>query len=138
VSDWETGGLGVPILFAAVEIQDKAKARLFADLIVSEMGTSEKVVTRQEDRTTYQSMAGLVPMLHATVALNDNHLIFRLNPATVKAALSQAKAEPANVPGWPDYEAALKTVSAPKSAVLPLERKTLFKRIYEKLKPMAA
>lgn len=138
MSDWETGGLGLPTLFAAVEIKDKAKARLFADLIVSEMGSSEKIVTSQEDGTTFWSLAGQVPMFQATVALNDKHLVFGLNPATVKAALNQAKAGSANVPGRADYQTALKTVGAPKSAVLYLDMKLLFERLYEKLKPMAA
>jgi hypothetical protein len=138
LSDWESGGLALPTLFAAAEIKDKAKARLFADLLVGGMGESSKIVKTEEDSATFWTMAGQVPMFQATIALNDTHLAFGLNSATLKSTLKQAKAGTANVPGRSDYQTAVKTVVAPKGGVLYVDLKSLFERLYEKLKPMAA
>ena len=79
-----------------------------------------------------------VALFQPTIALNDKHLAFGLNTETVKAALKQAQSAKADVPGRADYQAALKTVAAPKAGLLYLDVKTLFERLYDKLKPMAA
>ena len=138
LSDWESGGLALPTFFAAVEIQDKAKARLFADLLVGEIGEPEKLLKSEEAGTTFWTTPGPVPLMQPTIAMNDQHLAFGLNADTVKTALKQAKAAKSEVAVRADYQTALKTVAAPKAGVFYLDMKTLFERLYEKLKPMAA
>jgi hypothetical protein len=138
LSDWESGALAVPTLFAAVEIRDSAKARLFADLLMSEMGDEKKLAMSEEDGTKLWMLPNQMPAVQPTVALNDKHLIFGLNPQTVKGALKRARAGDADVPSRSDYQSALKTVSAPNAGVLYLDMKTLFERSYDKMKPMAA
>ena len=138
LSDWESGGLSLPTFFAAVEIRDKAKARLFADLLVEGMDDTKKATKSEEGGTTFWTMPADVALFQPTIALNDKHLAFGLNAQTAKAAMKQAQSAKADVPGRADYQAALKTVTAPKAGMLYLDVKTLFERLYEKLKPMAA
>jgi hypothetical protein len=70
--------------------------------------------------------------------MTDKHLMFGLNGATVKAALKQAKTDGGKLVSRPDFQTAQKTVASPTMAVLYVDLKTLFERLYEKLKPMAA
>jgi len=138
LSDWESGGLSLPTFFASVEIRDKAKARLLADLMVSEADDSKKVVISQEDGATLWTFPPEAAIFQPTFAMNETHIVFGLTPATVKAVLKQAKEAGGHVSSKADYQTALKTVAAPTSAMLFVDLKTLFERLYEKLKPMAA
>jgi hypothetical protein len=135
LSDWESGGISIPTLFAAVEIRDKAKARLFADLMVSEFGDSGKITISEEDGITLWELPAEVPVFQPVFAMNDTHLAFALTKATVKSVLKQGKEADGHIPSRADYQTAIKTVSTPSSAMLYLDLKTLFERLYEKLKP---
>jgi hypothetical protein len=138
LSDWQSGGLSLPTFFAAVEIRDKAKARLLTDLMISEMSDSKKPAESVEDGATLWSWPAEVGFFQPTLAMTDKHLMFGLNTATVKAALKQLKTDGEKVISKADYQAAMKTVVSPAMAVLYVDLKTLFERLYEKLKPMAA
>jgi hypothetical protein len=136
-SDWDSGGLSIPTFFAAAEIRNREKAGLFAELIAAEM-MDERLTKSEEGGTTFWTLGGQAPAFQVTLALNDRHMLFGLNPETVRAALKNAKPGPVNLSGRADYQAALKTVSAPDMGLLYVDMKTLFERLYEKLKPMAA
>ena len=138
MSDWNTGALAIPTLFAAVELRDGTKARLIADLLVADMGASEKIAKSEHEGTTFWALQGPVPAIQPTLAVNDKHLIFGLNPDTIKTALTQAAVKEGHLSGRGDYQTGLKTVAEPKIGVLYVDLKTLFERLYEKLKPMAA
>lgn len=136
-SDWDDGALAIPTLFAAVEIRDREKARLVAELLVAQMEEG-KTSKSEEDGTTIWTAGGMIPALQPTLALNDRHLMFALNLDTVKGALKRAKSGPGDLPGRADFQSAVKTIAAPDVSVLYVDMKTLFERLYEKLKPMAA
>ncbi|MEQ1851441.1 MAG: hypothetical protein ABMA01_07595 [Chthoniobacteraceae bacterium] len=136
-SDWDDGALAIPTLFAAVEIRDREKARLVAELLVAQMEEG-KTSKSEEDGTTIWTAGGMIPALQPTIALNDRHLMFALNLDTVKGALKRAKSGPGDVLARADFQSAVKTIAAPDVSVLYVDMKTLFERLYEKLKPMAA
>jgi len=138
LSDWESGGLSLPTVFAALEVRDKAKARALADLLVSELSDSKKPVESVDDGATLWIWPAELGLFQPTMAMTDKHLMFGLNTATVKAALKQAKTDGGKVVSRADFQTAQKTVVSPSMAVLYVDLKTLFERLYEKLKPMAA
>jgi hypothetical protein len=138
LSDWESGGLSLPTFFAAIEVRDKAKARALADLMVSKLSDSKKPVESVDDGATLWGWPAELEFFQPTLAMTDKHLMFGLNTATVKAALKQAKIDGGKVVSRADFQTAQKTVVSPSMAVLYVDLKTLFERLYEKLKPMAA
>jgi hypothetical protein len=138
LSDWESGGLSLPTFFAAFEVRDKAKARALAELLVSELSDSKKPVESADDGATLWIWPAELGIFQPTMAMTDKHLMFGLNTATVKAALKQAKTDGGKVVSRTDFQTAQKTVVSPSMAVLYVDLKTLFERLYEKLKPMAA
>ncbi len=138
LSDWEGGGLSLPTFFASLEIRDKVKARALADLMIGELSDSKKPAQTEEDGATIWSFPAELGFFQPTFAMTDKHFMFGLNGATVKASLLKAKADGGKVGSRPDYQTAQKTVVSPAMAVLYVDLKTLFERLYEKLKPMAA
>ena len=138
LSDWESGGLSLPTFFAAVEVRDVKKARLFAELMIGELSDAKKPAETAEGGVTFWTFPAELGFLQPTFALTDKHLMFGLNSATVKAALKQAKADGGKVVARADFQTAAKTVVSPSMMVLYVDFKTLFERLYEKLKPMAA
>jgi hypothetical protein len=111
---------------------------MFADLIAEDMQSDGKVTTSEEAGTTFWTLAGEIPFFQPTLALNDRHMLFGLNADTVKTALRNAKGGPANLAGRSEYQASVKTVASVDLGLLYVDMKTLFERLYEKFRPMAA
>ena len=138
LSDWEPGGISLPTFFAAVEVRDAAKARLFAELIAEQMKDGDKLVKKEEAGTTFWSLTTSVPFAQPTLGINDKHMIFGLNYSTAAAGLRQLKAGGGNLSGSPAFQSSLKTVPPPTVGLLYVDFKTLFERLYEKFKPSLA
>jgi hypothetical protein len=137
-SDWETGGIALPTLFAATEVRDPAKARLFADLIVAEMKTEGQLAEKEEDGTTYWTLTIGVPLVQPTLALNQKHMVFGLNYATAAGGIKQLKSGGPTLAQSPVFQSGMKTVVQPTVGTLYVDMKVLFERLYEKFKPMLA
>lgn len=139
-SAWDVGGMALPDFFAAVEVKDKVKARAFAELIVKEMEAEGELTTKTEGDTTFWTAAGPIGILRPTIAFNERYLIFGLNFDTAKTALKQLQEKKPNLKTHPgsSYPEALKTVVQPTAMVVYVDLKTLFERLYEKVKPMIA
>jgi hypothetical protein len=141
MSAWEAGGVALPDFFAAAEVKDKAKARLFAELIAGEIGSADQVVkTTEGDTTIWTETEGTVPFLRPTLAVNDRHLMFGLNTTALKTAMKQLAEKGPNLTthsGSP-FNSAVKTAVQPAGMLLYVDFKTLFERVYDKVKPMAA
>jgi hypothetical protein len=139
-SAWEAGSITLPDFFAAIEVKDKVKAKSFAEFLADQMkGTGELAVTTQGETTTWTSTND-VPILKPSMALNGQHLMFGLNPTALNAGMKQLAEKGPNLatqPGSP-YPAALKTVVPPMAMVLYIDAKTLFERLYDKIKPIVA
>lgn len=138
MSAWE-GGAIVPDFFAAVEVRDAVKARLFAELIAAQMGT--KVAKSELEGTTFWEAKDLeIGPIQPTLAVNEKHLMFGLNSGVVRTALAQLKTKAPNLASRPDpsYPSALKTVLQPTGGLIFVDAKTLFERLYEKAKPFIA
>jgi hypothetical protein len=140
MSAWEAGGITLPDAFAAAEVKDKAKARLFAEVIADEMKKSGEVLHRTEGDTAIWTMGGPVPYLKPTVAVNGTHLMFALNGMALSAGMKQLAEKGPNLATHPEsqYSAALKTVVPPTGMLFYVDMKNLFERIYDKVKPMIA
>jgi hypothetical protein len=137
-SDWETGGLAVPTLFASLEVRDPVKARAFAECIVAELMQGGKLSEKEEEGTKYWTLSFDIPVIQPTLALNAKHLLFGLNYATVHEGLKQLKSADAKLGQSPAFQGALKTVTTPTLGIFYLDLKTLFERLYEKFKPALA
>lgn len=138
LSDWEPGGISLPTFFAAVEVRDAAKARLFAELIAEQMKDGDKLVKKEDGGTTLWSLTTSVPFAQPTLGINDKHMIFGLNYSTAAAGLRQLKDGGGNLSGSPAFQSSLKTVPPPTVGLLYVDFKTLFERLYEKFKPSLA
>ena len=140
MSAWEAGGITLPDFFAAVEVKDKGKARAFAEFIADEMKGAGEVTSSTQGETTIWTVDSQVPFLKPCLAINAQHMMFGLNPNALNAGIKQLAEKGPNLvthPGSP-YPAALKTVVQPSSALIYLDAKTLFERLYDKVKPMIA
>ncbi len=138
LSDWEPGGISLPTFFAAVEVRDAAKARLFAELIAEQMKDGDKLVKKEENGTSFWSLTTSVPFAQPTLGINDKHMIFGLSYSTAATALRQLKAGGGNLNSSPAFQSSLKTVPPPAIGLLYVDFKTLFERLYEKFKPSLA
>ena len=139
-STWEEGGLALPDLLAVVEVKDKTKARLFAEIIGPLIVDDTNAAPRVEGATSFWAGKTSVPLFRPTFAINDTHMFFGLNQNAVTSGIKQATEKGPNVltaPGSP-LPAGLKTVPPPTAMLMYLDAKTLFERVYEKVKPMAA
>jgi hypothetical protein len=137
-SDWETGGLAIPTLFASLEVRDPVKARAFAEYIVAEWMKGGKLSEKEEEGTKYWTLSFDMPVIQPTLALNAKHLLFGLNYAMVHDGLKQTKSVEAKLGQSPAFQGALKTVTTPTLGMFYLDLKTLFERLYEKFKPALA
>lgn len=140
MSAWEPGGIALPDLFVAVEVKDKVKARAFADFIAAEMGKQGPAEMTAQGETTLWSTGGDVPFFRPTVGINSQHLMLSLNATAMNAGIKQLTQKGPNLAtqtGSP-YPAALKTVVPPTAMLLYVDTKTLFERLYDKVKPMIA
>lgn len=138
LSDWEPGGISLPTFFAAVEVRDAAKARLFAELIAEQMKDGDKLVKKEDGGTTFWSLTTSVPFAQPTLGINEKHMVFGLSYSTAAAALRQLKAGAGNLSGSSAFQSSLKTVPPPTVGLLYVDFKTLFDRLYEKFKPSLA
>jgi hypothetical protein len=140
MSAWEAGGIALPDFFAAVEVKDKVKARAFAEFIAGEMRNLGEPVVTTEGETTIWTSGGDVPFFKPCLAVNASHLMFGLNPTALSAGMKQFAEKKPNLLTHPDspYPAALKTVVPPTTSVIYVDAKTLFERVYDKVKPMIA
>lgn len=138
-SDWEQVA-PFPNAFAAVEVRDAAKARLFAEALVEQFAetTRGKISKKDEDGVTYWTAAIGVVVAQPTLALSDKHLVFGLNYATAVEGLRQWKKGEGHLGQAPSFQQALKAVLPPTMGTVYVDTKKLFERVYEKVKPLAA
>jgi hypothetical protein len=138
-SDWESGGIAIPSVFALVEVRDATKARKFAEWLVEEIKMGGELSQKEEDGTAFWTMKyESVPIIHPTIALNDKQLAFGLTYADAVAGLKQIKSGGDNLGKSPTYQEAVKTVIAPTHGILYVDVKMVFERLYEKFKPSLA
>ncbi len=134
-SDWQAG-LPYPDAFAAVEVRNLEKARKFAELIVGGTTSMGKMSQKEEDGTTFWTLAAGLGIAQPTMALNDKYLVFGWNYTSTVAALRQMKTSAPGIGKSATYQAAIKTVPAPTTGIFYMDAKVLFERLYEQYKPM--
>jgi hypothetical protein len=137
-SDWEEGPLTIPTMFAALEVRDAAKAKAFAEFIAAQMKTEGDLSKKEEDGTTYWTLAFGAQVIQPTLAINDKHLVFSLTYAGAFNGIKQFKSGGDTLAKTPGFAPALKTVTPPTMGVVYVDLKTLFERAYDKFKPSLA
>ena len=135
VSDWESGGLAFPSLFAAVEVRDAEKARKFADLITSVMATDGALIEKEHLGAKLWSVKAAVPLFQPTLALNGTHLMFGLNVASVKAALDHAASGKSALAESGTFTSSLKTVGDTNNGLAYVDCAQLLGRLYDRARP---
>ncbi len=138
VSDWESGGLAFPTLFAAVEVRDVEKARKFATMITGFMQSGKKLIEKEHGGAKLWSVDGPVPLVQPTLALSGTHLMFGLNPATVNAALDRAASGKIALTQSAQFNGALKTVGETNAGLAYIDSARLIERIYDRVRPFIA
>ncbi len=138
LSDWENGALFLPTAFAAVELLDAAKGRKFAELIAKAMDGGGKVTVKEEDGTKLWTMNLSIPVVKPTLAVNNKHLMFGLNPESVFAPLKRAKEGQQSLLQTPAFSTALKSVAEPNGGMLFVDTKRVFERLYDRGRPFVA
>ena len=134
VSDWESGALAFPTLFASVELKDAEKGRKFGGLITSAMGSGGEVIQKDYHGTMLWSLKGPIPLFQPTLAVTDTHLMFGINQGSVTAALDHAK-DGKSIAGSAPFVAAMKTVADSNDGLAYVDCGRLVERLYERARP---
>jgi hypothetical protein len=137
-SAWERGWM-FPDVLAAVEVRDKTKGRLFAELIATSMGSEGKLTLKEVDGSATWTLEVGGP-IQPTLGVNDRHMMIGLNDGTVRTALKQLSSAAPNVATKPDanFPAALKGVAAPTVGMLYVDLQPLFEKLWDRVKPFIA
>lgn len=138
VSDWETGPLAIPTLFAAVEVRDAAKARKIADVIVREMEKEGAITEKEHAGANLWTMKGAIPLVQPTIALSKTHLMFGLNVGSVTAALDHAATGKSALADSDVFKNGLKTVEKTDAGMMFLDMARVTERLYDRVRPFIA
>lgn len=138
VSDWETGGLAFPTVFAAVEVRDAEKARKFAAMITDLMKSEGELTEKEHRGAKLWSIAGPVPIVQPTLALSGKHLMLGLNTGTVTAALDREASGKSVLAESAAFTGALKTVGETNGGLAYIDSARLVERIYDRVRPFIA
>jgi hypothetical protein len=133
-SDWESGALSLPTLFAAVELKDAEKGRKFAGMITNAMGTEGEVTKKDYHGTMLWSLKVPIPFFQPTIAVTDTHLMFGINQDSVTTALDHMK-EAKPVAGTAPFITALKTVADTNDGLAYVNCRKLVERLYDRVRP---
>ncbi len=138
LSDWESGGLAMPTLFVGIEVRDVEKARKFATMISGFMQSEGKLIEKEHGGAKLWSVNGPVPLVQPTLALSGTHLMFGLNPVSVKGAIDRLASGKTALTQSEKFPGALKTVGGTNAGLAYLDSARLVERIYDRVRPFLA
>ena len=120
-----------PALLATVDVRDRAAAGKFVDDLTNTlMAEGAWQVSRADGLTFHTLSPANISYVSPTLTLTDKHLVFGLDPETVRESAPREKTGGPNFTDSDAYKNALGMVAPPNTAFVYLDSAGLFEKVY--------